>query len=129
VTMIINLTSHDIRLRDPDTGTARVFQPSGLLARVVSRRAQPVSLPGLADLPTVRQLDGVTTGLPPLTSGVAYIVSGRVLHANPERPDLLAPTTDATAIRSIDRQITAVISFDVNEQMAEQYPLSLKARR
>lgn len=95
---IINATPHPIVLFGadcPDTLASTdapaplvTYAPSGTLARAAQTRADVGVLNGV---PVGASSFGEVEGLPAPAPGVWYIVSGLVLAAGADRPDLLAP--------------------------------------
>lgn len=87
----INMTPHPIVLRvEHGFGQVEVttFPPSGQVARAAERR---VDVGGLGYARVERVEYGRVEGLPAVQPNVYLIVSGLVLAAAPDRPDLLAP--------------------------------------
>lgn len=83
----INLTPHAINLHTAD-GSVQTFAPSGAIARAAETRASVGTLDGVAvELVSF----GAVENLPAPQAGTFYIVSGLVLAAAQDRPDLLAP--------------------------------------
>lgn len=95
---IINATPHPISIYDADTpdtlptadapAPLRTIAPSGTLARAAQTRA---AVGELDDVLVGTSVFGAVEGLPAPVAGVWYIVSGLVLSAVADRPDLLAP--------------------------------------
>jgi len=90
----VNLTPHDINLYTGMAGDYIItFPATGEVARASERRV----VVGTLDGATVGSVKvevveyGAVDGLPAPQPGVYYIVSGLVLAAAPDRPDLLAP--------------------------------------
>ena len=88
-TKLINLCPHTIDVLDETGLPALTVAPSGTIARV-SQREEVVDFP---DIPcrVTRQVFGKVVDLPPVTPGVAFIVSRLVAAACPERKDLVIP--------------------------------------
>lgn len=84
---LINLTQHIINIYLP-SGEIRIVQPSGQVARVSTTE---IPLSPLGDIPVAARKKGRAEGIPDPQEGVAYIVSGMVLEAVPERSDVFAP--------------------------------------
>ena len=87
----INMTPHAIVLHaEHGFGQTEIttFPPSGEVARAAERRVEVGGL-GYARVEKVEY--GRVEGLPPVQPNVYLIVSGLVLAAAPDRPDLLAP--------------------------------------
>lgn len=104
---IINLTPHPIAL-DVD-GTRTIFPASGTIARV-SQVTQGTGL-FLAGAEIHTSTFGEVE-MPATIDGTTYIVSGMVLTAlGNTRSDVVAPKTDATAIRNEAGHIIAVIGW------------------
>jgi len=85
--MIVNLTPHEINVVDVD-GKVVSIPPSGRVARVAQTREQRGTIDGLA---VTYSTFGDVEGLPAPQAGVIYVVSGLVLSAVPDRPDVFAP--------------------------------------
>lgn len=113
---VVNLTPHAICVQTEAGDLAR-FEPSGIVARVVTVRAE---VPAVAGFRVVAQDMGDVTGLPPVEAGTIYIVSAMVLSAlvlergqgisSRAGVDVFAPDTGADAIRE-GGQIVAVRGF------------------
>ena len=88
-TKLINLCPHTIDVLDETGLPALTVAPSGTIARV-SQREEVVDFP---DMPcrVTRHVFGEVVDLPPVTPGVAFIVSRLVAAACPNRKDLLIP--------------------------------------
>ena len=87
----VNLTPHPIVLHaEHGFGQTEIttFPPSGQVARAAERR---VDVGGLGYARVERVEYGRVEGLPAVQPNVYLIVSGLVLAAAPDRPDLLAP--------------------------------------
>lgn len=86
----VNMTLHPVMLVEHGFGQVEVitFPPSGEVARTSERRVDMGGL-GYARVEKVEYC--AVEGLPPVQPGVYLIVSGFILQAAPERPDLLAP--------------------------------------
>lgn len=105
---VINLTPHAITLQIGDVTTT--FQASGIVARV-QQETLPMGLT-VAGGTVHTSSFGQVLDIPPLQMGTYYIVSGMVLSAlNGSRPDVIAPKTDATAIRNDKGYIVAVTGW------------------
>lgn len=112
----MNLTPHAICVQT-EAGEIARFEPSGVIARVGTERAE---VPAVAGFRVVAQDMGDATGLPQAEAGTIYIVSAMVLSAlkderaqgisNRAGVDVLAPDTGADAIRE-GGQIVAVWGF------------------
>lgn len=87
---LINLTPHKLNIGfDTTTGHKTVMvEASGDVARCDEQR---IGCGSLDDIPVTLATYGAVTGLPSPEPGVAYIVSGLVLAAVPDRPDVFAP--------------------------------------
>lgn len=107
----INLTPHDITIQLPN-GERITYPKSGQVVRVSQNNVQDKT--SYLDLPAYRVEYGEVTGLPPFEYGTTLIVSGLVLAAVKDRPDLVAPLSDSTAIRNTQGQIEAVTGWVVN---------------
>jgi hypothetical protein len=105
---VINLTPHAIKVVGKDG--ERVYQPSGLVARV---EQSVVETGDYIDGFSVSQsVFGDIVNLPAPQPGVYYLVSAMVLGALAgSREDVVAPKTDATAIRNEKGHIVAVRGF------------------
>ena len=103
----INCTPHQIVVQlTPEDGY--IFEPSGVVPRVGTIE-EPTGL--TYGIPTMSRRLGVVEGLPPILEGTVYIVSSMVLESCPDRQDLVAPDTGATAIRNSSNQVEAVTRF------------------
>lgn len=111
---MLNCTPHEITIRV--NGSDRVFQISGIVARVGCIDAPAVDFDGI---PVVTRSMGAVEGLPRNASGhvLPCIVSGMVLDAlkscatrdgNALSGIVFAPDSGSTAIRSGNGQIIAV---------------------
>lgn len=85
---IINLTPHAIHLVDETGEIARVFEPSGSVARVVLEERYAGTIEGL---PVVTVVQRGIDGLPEQRDGVLYLVSSPVRSYCGLRNDLLTP--------------------------------------
>jgi hypothetical protein len=83
----VNLTPHPINLHLPD-GSVQTFAPSGAVARAAETRTQRGTLDGVA---VELVAFGAVDGLPAQAADTLLIVSGLVLAACADRPDVLAP--------------------------------------
>lgn len=102
---IINLTPHVVRLND-----GREFPPSGNVARVSSEYSE-WSDAHIEGVPTCVTTFGDVIGLPDPQDGVAYIVSGMVMSACPNRLDIMAPATGHKDCVRKDGQVVSVPGF------------------
>ena len=105
---VINLTPHRVVVQsatNPEDGW--IFEPSGILPRLETVEVEAEDTWGI---PTVSRKLGAVKNLPAPVKGVKYIVSSLILSACPDRVDLIAPDTGATAIRK-DGRIEAVTRF------------------
>jgi hypothetical protein len=100
----VNLTPHALTVEGLGTIPA-----SGSVARVTVNSTDVGSVGGVR---LRAQLKGQVSGLPALTEGVTYIVSGMVLDAlgGSRRADVVAPDTGPDAVRE-NGQIVAVRGF------------------
>lgn len=92
---IVNLTPHDITLRNAD-GVDTVIPKSGAEARVSSVPGYGTTLEGVPCYVQTADTFGEVTGLPPPAPGVLYLVSGIVGSAPGVarvRKDVLVPGT------------------------------------
>ena len=98
---IINLTTHDIRVRL--YGSERVYPPSGKLCQVLTKETErhtPPQVGELKGIPILVCADhyGSILGLPDMVHGVAYLVSKKVIDnldmLDAYRPDVFAPATN-----------------------------------
>ena len=81
----VNLTPHVIN----ETTTGTIIDPSGKVARVISKSEEVGR--SYNNIPLYRTTYGEVEGLPEMTMGIVYIVSGMVLAAIKDRPDVVAP--------------------------------------
>ena len=88
-TKLINLCPHTIDVLDETGLPVLTVAPSGTVTRV-SQQEEMVDVP---DMPcrVTRQVFGEVVDLPPVTPGVAFIVSRLVAAACPDRKDLFIP--------------------------------------
>lgn len=99
MTKFINCTPHAIVLND-----GRVFEPSGLVARVSSSTTDFID-------DVCETVYGELTGVPEVVDGVKYIVSAMVLNAS-TRKDLVAPATGhVDTVRNDKGHIVSVPGF------------------
>jgi hypothetical protein len=105
---IVNLTPHAVIVRQPD-GSDLSLPPDGTIARVAATEVLTGAV--IAGVDVARRTFGDVTGLPDPTPGVVFVVSSLVLTAVSGRPDVVAPDTGPTAIRSPDGRILAVTRF------------------
>jgi hypothetical protein len=105
---LINCTSHDIVLRDPD-GTDHTFPPSGHDARMSSEAGRSPLVSHLAGVPVVHTVHGEVVGLPEPNGEDCFITSTMVAQ-RVGRLDTVSPDTGPTAIR-VAGQVVAVIRF------------------
>ena len=104
--MYKNLTPHPIVVI---TDTASITYPiTGNVARIGTITTVIGEIEGI---PVVRKEYTEVEGLPDPELDVWYIVSGYIKEARPDRKDLVAPNTDATAVRDSDGNIIAVRNF------------------
>ena len=114
----INLTPHTISLLQlfgsPDNPGWEIIdiEPSGAVARVAEFQTDPNrgALPSVLGVECVSApVDAGVHGLPDPTPGVAYLVSGRLARAVPDRYDVFAPdTSEESAVRDDNGQIRYV---------------------
>lgn len=105
---VINLTPHRVVVQnatDPNEGW--LFEPSGIIPRLETVEEVTEDTFGI---PTVTRKLGKVQNLPEPVEGAIFIVSSLILSACPDRGDLVAPDTGATAIRE-NGQIQAVTRF------------------
>jgi hypothetical protein len=105
---IINLTPHPISLSVD--GVITTFPASGTVARV----AQTTTATGrtIAGAVVSTSTFGDVTGIPDADTDTYFIVSGLVLSALAgKRTDVIAPKTDASAIRNDAGHIVAVTGW------------------
>ena len=110
---VINLTPHRVVVQnatDPNEGW--LFEPSGIIPRLETIEEIAEDTWGI---PTVTRKFGNIQNLPEKTEGAVFIVSSLILSACPDRVDLVAPDTGATAIRE-NGQIQAVTRFVRNSK-------------
>jgi hypothetical protein len=111
---IINATPHAINIYVADTDTLpdpapapdRTIAPSGTLARAAQTRADVGEIDGV---PVGTSVFGAVEGLPAPVAGTWFVVSGLVLAAAPDRPDLLAP---ARPVRDGAGRVVGCRAFD-----------------
>ena len=100
-----------------------VFPPSGMRIRVAQTRREIGVLDGV---PISTSEFGQIEGMPERLPDTWYIVSGLVLAAAPDRPDLLVP---APAVRDWRGQVVGCAGFDANPaaelRLAEKYSVML----
>jgi hypothetical protein len=112
--MFVNLTPHDITLRDPN-GDDVTVAPSGTVARVST---STTTTRVLAGLPVRVKVLGAVVGLPDPDGVSVFIVSGAVRGALQEkgssRADVVAPATGPHdgAIRNDAGHVVAVTQLD-----------------
>ena len=94
-----------------------VFPPSGMRIRVAQTRREIGMLDGI---PVNTSEFGQVEGLPEQRPDTWYIVSGLVLAAAPDRPDLLVP---APAVRDWRGQVVGCAGFDANPAGAQRLML------
>lgn len=111
---IVNLTPHDVtvivdgeRQTWPSTGAARVIE--------VRTELRP-----LAGIPRFAAQGVEVRGLPDAQPGTYLVVSRMVLDALPDRIDLVAPDTGATALRDDRGRIEAVTAFIANKDCEDR---------
>lgn len=111
---IVNLTPHPISiLVNEETGECRKINPSGIVARVGTVRAE---IPAVAGVRVIAQDMGDIVGLPAEQPDTIYIVSAMVLAAFKDergqglhsRRDVFAPDTGPDAVRDHNGHIVAV---------------------
>lgn len=95
----INLTPHSLSIRNEAGEEILSLPPSGQVARVAEQR-EAIGL--LAGIEISRASYGAVEGLPEPQPGVAYIVSGMILAACQDRPDVFAP---GVAVRDAEGRI------------------------
>lgn len=100
-----NMTPHAINIYSPSGEVMLEVPPSGEVARCAEQRAER---PALNGVPVSVASYGDVTGLPDAQPGFAYIVSGMVLSACPDRPDVFAP---GPALRDGDGRIVGCIGL------------------
>ena len=107
---ILNLTPHEVTVRDPETGKdIMVFPPSGKVARVSYSTPQVIGTTP-EGAPITYSYPQELKDIPAPKPGVFLIVSGQVLSALPNRKDLLVPDT-FRAFRDEAGHIVAVPSL------------------
>lgn len=99
IMQFINLTPHAVSIRNEVGEEVLALPPSGQVARVAEQRE---SLGLLAGIEITRASYGAVEGLPEPRLGVAYIVSGMVLAACQDRPDVFSP---GPAVRDAEGRI------------------------
>ncbi len=103
---VINLTPHDIVVRDPK-GSEKIYPASGVVARLEMESSKVGSLDGF---PVIKN-HVVGHNLPDPQEGVYLLVSAPVLaQLGSTRADLIAPNTNE-AIRNEKGHIVAVPGF------------------
>jgi hypothetical protein len=95
--MLINCTPHTLAIHAGEQVIE--MQASGIVPRRTLTRTATADTDGI---PTVRPLLGEVTGLPDAVANTYLIVSGLVLAACPDRPDLRSP---GEAVRDADGKI------------------------
>lgn len=85
--LIRNLTPHILNIHLQD-GKVLTISPDGLIARVAQERTERAPVFGI---PVTESRFGEVENLPAPVEGHIYIVSGLVLAAVPDRPDVFAP--------------------------------------
>lgn len=113
-TTFINLCPHDVVLTD-GSGIRIVFKASGQVARVessASRESLDMEVaPNLMfSLPIQQVSENFVVGLPEPEEGTIYITS-YIVAKFVRRMDVLAPLTDASAVRDNDNKVTSVRTF------------------
>lgn len=88
MTMIVNLTPHDITIVDGNGDIQTTIPKSGTVARVAMKRVWTDCINGIGLYET--QL-GEVQDLPEREEGIRYIVSALVRTAVPDRVDLFSP--------------------------------------
>lgn len=89
VNKFVNLTPHTINVVNSDD-SIRTFEPSGQVARV-SSSSEVVSCDDATGIEISKTTFGEVEGLPDFADQTLLIVSGLVLGAIENRPDVLAP--------------------------------------
>lgn len=110
----VNLCPHDVNLVG-ENGLNITFKMSGQIARVKIETEKQILTTDIAegisiDIPTQVTKYGTADGLPEPAEGVVYIVSNMVAQVV-RRPDVVAPITDATAIRDENGRVVGVKGF------------------
>ena len=102
LTRFVNLTPHTISLLryfgDPENPGWEIIdiEPSGAVARIAEFQIDPNrgALPSVLGVECVSApVEAGVHGLPDPMLGVAYLVSGRLVRAVPDRYDVFAPDT------------------------------------
>ncbi|MFA5625765.1 MAG: hypothetical protein WC966_12050 [Bradymonadales bacterium] len=88
---IVNLTPHEISVVVIPGALSRELPPSGQVARVTETMEKIVPSPLGKGCPVFRATYGEVEGLPAPAPGVAYVVSGLVRAAVPNRKDVFSP--------------------------------------
>lgn len=88
---IINLTPHEINIVVIPGVLNRDLPPSGKVARVTEIMEEINPSPLGKGCPVFRATYGEVEGLPAPAPGVAYVVSGLVRAAVPDRKDVFSP--------------------------------------
>jgi hypothetical protein len=109
---VINLTPHRVVVQNTDPNEGWLFEPSGIVPRLETVEEITEDTFGI---PTVTRKLGKVQNLPEPEEGAVFIVSSLILSACPDRTDLVAPDTGATAIRH-NGQIEAVTRFVRNSK-------------
>lgn len=89
VITFISLVPHVINVHNEKGDIARVFHPSGQVARLRLTREEAGIIDGISLRRVIINREPV--GIPDPVNGTRYIVSGLVREALPDRIDLLSP--------------------------------------
>ena len=114
----INLTPHKIVLKGKSED--QTIEPSGVVARVkshetplgVSANGIPIYERTFSDVENLPNPDAFPSGAEKTT---IYLVSSMILTAVPQRADVAAPDTGASAFRDVKGHITSVTQLIMNK--------------
>lgn len=102
---LINLTPHDVVIKDKTGKTYKTILPDSVWARV---DIDTEVIGEVCGVPLVQTKYNGVYGLPEPQDGVMYIVSHIVMQACPERTDLVRPDTGPTCFRKPNGYISGV---------------------
>ena len=85
---LINKTPHEIRVLNKDGAVAKIYKPEGTPIRITQSETELGEVDGV---PFIRKQNEGVECLPPIKTGVGYIVSAILQSACPNRTDLYVP--------------------------------------
>lgn len=97
MTIIKNVTPHDVTLVNENGETIRVFPREGVTIRLQSQTVTVGEIDGVRltntvyGKPVLVNAEGIESPMPEVEDGVYYIVSAMAKAAMPDRKDLLVP--------------------------------------